>query len=394
MAQQEVGIGLIGYAFMGKTHSNAYRQVEKFFPDLKAKPVLRAICGRNEDNVRQAANTFGFESYETDFRKLVERPDIQIVDVSSPGNEHLPMAIAAAQAGKTVFCEKPLANTFEEAQQMTEAAEAAGVVNMVCFNYRRVPAIALAKRMIENGDLGRIYHFRARYLQDWIADPNFPLVWRLRKEIAGSGTLGDIGAHVLDLGQYLMGANLTTLSGLTHTFIKERPLQAPPSGQEGLTAQATQEMGEVTVDDATAFMGHFANGALGVFEATRFAVGRKNANSFEINGEKGSVSFNFERMNELEYYNENDPEDRRGFRTILATDASQPYAGAYWPPGHIIGYEHSFINTVYDLINGHVEGKSPQPDFRTGAQNNLVLDTVAKSSESRHWEDVPQFDAR
>lgn len=391
MAKKEVGIGLIGYAFMGKTHSNAYRQVEKFFPDLEVKPVLRAICGRNEANVQRAASEFGWDGYETDYRKLIERPDIDIIDVSSPGNEHLPMAVAAAQAGKTVFCEKPLGNNLGEARQMLEAAEKAGVVNMVCFNYRRVPAIALAKKMVENGDLGTIHHFRARYLQDWIADPNFPLVWRLRKEVAGSGTLGDIGAHILDLGQYLLGSNVTTLTGTTHTFVKQRPLQAAATGAEGLAAAATQEMGDVTVDDATAFIGYFAGGEMGVFEASRFAVGRKNFNTFEINGSKGSVAFNFERMNELEYFNNEDPEDRRGFRTIYATEASQPYAGAYWPPGHIIGYEHSFINTVYDLLNGHAQGKSPHPDFRSGAQVNAALDAVEKSQETKAWVDVEQL---
>jgi len=389
MAKKEVGIGLIGYAFMGKAHSNAYRQVSHFF-DPEVTPVLRAICGRNEANVKAAADNFGWQSYETDYRKLLERDDIDIVDICSPGNLHLQMALDAAAAGKTVFCEKPLGNTLDEATQMMNAVEAAKVVNMVCFNYRRVPAIALAKRMVEDGTLGKIYHFRARYLQDWIVDPNFPLVWRLQKEIAGSGTLGDIGAHIIDIAHYLVG-NLTSVTAATETFIKQRPLQAATTGTEGLAAKATAEMGDVTVDDAALFLGRFDNGALGAFEATRFALGRKNGNSFEINGSKGSVAFNFERMNELEYYNDEDPEDRRGFRTILATDASQPYAGAYWPPGHIIGYEHSFINTVYDLLNGHASGQSPQPDFRTGAQCNAVLDTIANAAESKKWEDVPQL---
>ncbi|MBV9470701.1 MAG: Gfo/Idh/MocA family oxidoreductase [Abitibacteriaceae bacterium] len=388
MAQKEVGIGLIGYAFMGKTHSNAYRQVARFF-NPEVKPILRAICGRNEQNVKRAADQFGWESYETDYRRLLERKDIDIIDVSSPGNEHLPMAIAAAQAGKTVFCEKPLGNSFDEAKQMLDAVEKAKVVNMVCFNYRRVPAVALAKRMIENGDLGRIYHFRARYLQDWIADPNFPLVWRLQKEIAGSGTLGDIGAHILDLSAYLVG-KLTEVCSMTETFVKQRPLQATSTGTEGLNAQASSEMGEVTVDDAAAFIGRFENGAMGVFEATRFAPGRRNFNTFEINGEKGSVAFNFERMNELEYFNAQDPTDRQGFRTINVNENDQPYSGIYWPAGHIIGYEHSFINTVYDLLQGHAQGKSPHPDFRDGAYNNGVLDTVVKASESRKWEAVPQ----
>lgn len=391
MAKKEVGIGLIGYAFMGKTHSNAFRQVGRFFDDLEVKPVMRAICGRNEENVKRAADNFGWESYETDYRKLIERPDIDIIDVSSPGNEHLPMAIAAAQAGKTVFCEKPLGNNLAEAKQMLDAAEAAKVVNMVCFNYRRVPAIALAKKMIDEGALGRIYHFRARYLQDWIADPNFPLVWRLKKEIAGSGTLGDIGAHILDLGQFLLGSNLQTVSGLTETFVKQRPLQAASTGTEGLGAKASSEMGDVTVDDAAAFMGRFANGAMGVFEATRFAQGRRNFNTFEINGEKGSIAFNFERMNELEYFNAGDPDDRQGFRTINVNEGSQPYSGIYWPPGHIIGYEHSFINTVHDLLNGHARGESPHPDFRSGAQVNAALDAVVTSSDTKSWVDIEQL---
>jgi len=386
MAKKEVGIGLIGYAFMGKTHSNAYRQVDKFF-DPTVTPVLRAICGRNEDNVKRAADNLGWQSYETDFQKLIARDDIDIIDVSSPGNEHLPMAIAAAKAGKTVFCEKPLGNTLDEAKQMMHAADDAGVVNMVCFNYRRVPAIALAKKMIDDGTLGKIYHFRARYLQDWIADPAFPLVWRLRKEIAGSGTLGDIGAHIVDIGHFLCG-DLASVAGTMETFIKQRPLQAATTGTEGLNAAASTEMGDVTVDDAAVFVGRFENGALGSFEATRFAPGRRNFNTFEINGEKGSVAFNFERMNELEYYNANDPDDRQGFRTINVNEGSQPYAGIYWPPGHIIGYEHTFINTVYDLLEGHASGVSPHPNFRQGAQVNAVLDAIEKASDSKKWEDV------
>lgn len=389
MSKKEVGIGLIGYAFMGKTHSNAYRQVNKFF-EPSVTPRLRAICGRNADNVARAASHFGWESAETDWRKLIDRPDIDIVDISTPGNEHKEMAIYAANAGKTVFCEKPLGNSFSDAKAMLDAAEANKVVNMVCFNYRRVPAVALAKRMIENGDLGRIYHFRARYLQDWIADPNFPLVWRLKKEIAGSGTLGDIGAHILDLSTYLLG-NITTISGTTETFVKRRPLQAEATGTEGLTAKASQEMGEVTVDDAAAFMTRFESGAMGVFEASRFAPGRRNYNTFEINGEFGSIGFNMERMNELEYFSTKDQSDRQGFRTINLNENDQPYSGVYWPGGHIIGYEHTFVNTVYDLLEGHAKGESPKPDFRDGAYNNLLLETVEKSSESRKWEDVPEF---
>lgn len=387
MAKKKVGIALLGYAFMGKTHSNAYRQVTKFF-DPEVEPEMKVLVGRNEANVKRAADHFGWESYGTDWRKAIDRPDVDIVDISTPGNQHLPMALYAAQAGKTVFCEKPLGNNSDEARQMLAAVEAAKVVNMVCFNYRRVPAIALAKRMIENGDLGRIYHFRARYLQDWIADPNFPLVWRLQKEIAGCGTLGDIGAHILDISTYLVG-NLTEVAGMTETFVKQRPLQAASTGTEGLTAAASTEMGEVTVDDAAAFMGRFDNGAMGVFECTRFAPGRRNFNTFEINGEKGSIAFNFERMNELEYYNSADKSDRQGFRTINVNENDQPYSGVYWPAGHIIGYEHTFINTVYDLLQGHAQGVSPHPDFKVGAYNNIVLDTILKAQESRKWESIP-----
>ncbi len=390
MTKKKVGIGLIGYAFMGKTHSNAYRQVDKFFPDLEVEPEMTAICGRNAANVERAASQFGWKSSETDWKKLIDRPDIDIVDISTPGNQHREMAIYAAQAGKTVFCEKPLGNNFDDAKAMLDAVENAKVVNMVCFNYRRVPAIALAKRIIESGDLGRIYHFRARYLQDWIADPNFPLVWRLQKEIAGSGTLGDIGAHILDISNFLIG-DLSSLCGMTETFVKQRPLQAATTGDEGLTAQATEQMGEVTVDDATAWLGRFQNGAMGVFEASRFAPGRRNFNTFEVNGEKGSLAFNFERMNELEYFSTDDKSDRQGFRTINVNENDQPYSGVYWPAGHIIGYEHTFINTVADLLNGHAQGKSPLPDFRVGAYNNLVLDTVEKSQNSGKWEEIAKF---
>ena len=392
MAKKEVGIGLIGYAFMGKAHSNAYRQVEKFFPDIAATPIMRAICGRNQSNVSRAAEAFGWQSHETDYETLVSRDDIDIVDITAPGRNHYLMAIAAAKAGKAVFCEKPLGNTLEEARAMVEAVEKAGVINMVCFNYRRVPAVALAQKMIANGDLGEIHHFRARYLQDWIVDPNFPLVWRLRKDIAGSGSLGDLAAHSVDTAHFLLGSNITSLTALTHTFVKQRPLPAESTGAEGLEGfKATDEMGEVTVDDAALFLTHFGNGAIGSFEATRFAAGRKNHNTFEVNGSKGSVVFNMERMNELEYYDSGDPEDRRGFRLIQATEASQPYAGAYWPAGHIIGYEHTFINSVYDLINGYANKENPHPDFRAGAQVNAVLDAVEQSAQSQKWEDVPQI---
>ncbi len=385
VAKQEIGVGLIGYQFMGKAHSNAYRQVAHFF-DLDAVPVLRAICGRNEEAVKAAAEKFGWQSYETDYRKLIERDDIDLVDVSSPGNMHAPMAIAAAQAGKHVFCEKPLANTLEEAKAMLAAAKKAKVRHFLCHNYRRAPAVALAKRMIEDGTLGKIYHFRATYLQDWIMDPHFPLVWRLDKKVAGSGALGDLGAHIIDLARYLVG-EITEISALTETFIKERPLGQMTGG---LGAAATGKTGRVTVDDCALFIARFDNGAVGAFEATRFAGGRKNYNRFEINGSGGSVVFNLERMNELEFFNRQDSADRQGFRTILCNEVSQPYGANWWPSGHIIGYEHTFINTVADLIQSLTHGTPFAPDFVDGVRNQAVLDAVERAAKSKKWEKVPR----
>ena len=381
MAKQ-INVGLVGYQFMGKAHSNAYRQVAAFFPQLEAVPVMKAICGRNEEAVKAAAKQFGWESYETSYEALVKREDIDLVDVCVPGNMHAPITIAAVEAGKHVLCEKPLANTLAEAQQMLAAAEKAGVVHMLCHNYRRAPAVQLAKRLIDEGALGRIYHFRGTYLQDWIVDPEFPLVWRLRKEIAGSGVHGDLNAHLIDLARFLVG-EIAEVCGMMETFIKERPQLAAIDDRLGGTAAA--ERGEVTVDDAAAFLARFENGALGTFESTRFALGRKNYNRFEINGSAGSVAFNLERMNELELYLQSDREDARGFRTILCNEGVHPYAGAYWPSGHIIGYEHTFINTVHDLMQGVARGQSPQPNFVDGVKNQAVLEAAEISARERRW---------
>lgn len=379
---KQINVGLVGYQFMGKAHSNAYRQVAAFFPDLEAVPVMKAICGRNEEAVKAAAKQFGWESYETSYEALVKRDDIDLVDVCVPGNMHAPITIAAVEAGKHVLCEKPLANTLAEAQQMLAAAEKAGVVHMLCHNYRRAPAVQLAKRLIDEGALGRIYHFRGTYLQDWIVDPEFPLVWRLRKEIAGSGVHGDLNAHLIDLARFLVG-EISEVCGMMETFIKERPQLAAIDDRLGGTAAA--ERGEVTVDDAAAFLARFENGALGTFESTRFALGRKNYNRFEINGSAGSVAFNLERMNELELYLQSDREDARGFRTILCNEGVHPYAGAYWPSGHIIGYEHTFINTVHDLMQGVARGQSPQPNFVDGVKNQAVLEAAEISARERRW---------
>jgi predicted dehydrogenase len=381
MSKKKVNVGLIGYQFMGKAHSNAYRQVGHFF-DLPVEVGMHTICGRNEDAVSKAAATFGWESYETDWRKVVANPEIDVIDVSTPGNTHAEIAIAAAKAGKAVFCEKPIGNTLSEAKAMLDAIVEAKVPHAVFHNYRKAPAVALAKQLIDEGRLGKIYHMRATYLQDWIADPKFPLVWRLQKEIAGSGAHGDINAHIIDLGRYLVG-EFDEVSGMLHTFIKERPIAGSIDSNMG--AAATEQMGQVTVDDASMFLAKFKNGALGTFEASRFAVGRKNYNRFEINGSGGSLVFNLERMNELEFYDNSVPERTHGFTTIQATEGSHPYAGHYWPVAHIIGYGETFINLLADAFTNMAEGKPISPNFVDGYENQRVLDAVERSSESRCW---------
>ena len=286
-AKRPLRIGLVGYQFMGKAHSNAYRQVGKFFPEVEFEPVLAALCGRNEDKVKAAAERFGFDSYETDYNALIARGDIDLIDIVTPGNSHVDIAIKAAQAGKMVICEKPLANSVSAVQPMVDAVKANNVPNAVCFNYRFVPAVRLARQMIEDGVLGKIYHWRSVYLQDWIVDPNMPLVWRLQGDVAGSGSHGDLIAHSIDLAHYLVGP-ITEVTGMLDTFIKQRPLLA--ESDDRLGGRASTEMGEVTVDDSSIFLARFQNGAVGTFEATRMAAGRKNHNKFEINGSKGKLS--------------------------------------------------------------------------------------------------------
>jgi predicted dehydrogenase len=382
---KKINVGLVGYQFMGKAHSNAYRQLPKFFPDLEVEPVLKALCGRTEEKVKAAAEKFGFESYETDYKALCARPDIDMIDVVTPGNSHVEIVLEAAKNGKMVFCEKPLANTVAQAEEMLAAVQANNVPNAVCFNYRGVPAIALAKKMIDEGRLGKIYHFRGVYLQDWIVDPNMPLVWRLVGDIAGSGSHGDLAAHLIDIAHWLVGP-IGEVSGMLDTFIKQRPKLA--ESDDRLGGKASTEMGEVTVDDSSIFLARFAGGALGTFEATRMAAGRKNHNRFEINGSKGSIVFNMERMNELEYYNADDPEDVRGFRVIQTTDSAHPYTGNYWPVGHIIGYEHTFINLIHDILRDFAAGRTAHPDFVDGLAVQRVLEAVDKSSKTRAWQTV------
>ncbi|HEX6971029.1 MAG TPA: Gfo/Idh/MocA family oxidoreductase [Limnochordia bacterium] len=382
-----LGVGLIGYKFMGKSHSHAFRDVSMFF-DLPAKPVMKAICGRDEAAVRRAAEQWGWEGIETDWRRLVSRKDIDIIDISAPGDVHAEMAIGAAQAGKHIICEKPLANTLAEAKEMLAAVQKAGVKHMVAFNYRRVPAVQLARQLIQEGAIGKIYHFRGTYLQDWIVDPEFPLVWRLQKDKAGSGPLGDLGAHVVDLARFLVG-EITEVVGMAETFIKERPLVEDTDA--GLGAKGGQRKGEVTVEDAAVFLGRFQNGALGSFEATRFAPGRRNYNRFEINGSEGSLAFNLERLNELEFYSRRDPAHAQGFRTIIVNEGVHPYMSAWWPPGHIIGWEHTFVHEVKDFIEAVVNDTSVYPDFVDGVQCQAVLDAVERSVANRQWVRVEDF---
>jgi predicted dehydrogenase len=367
---KKLNVAMIGYQFMGRTHSNAWRQVGKFF-DLPFEPVLKVVCGRNEGELQKAAAKLGFEEHSTSWQEVVARKDIDVIDVCTPGDSHLPVVLAAAEAKKTVLCEKPLGNTLPEAERMLAAVERAGVLHMLCHNYRRVPAVALAKELILAGKLGKIRHFRGVYLQDWIVDPEFPRVWRLEKAKAGSGALGDIASHSLDLARYLVG-EIAEVTGTLKTFVNERPLPG------------SKTKAPVDVDDAALALLKFENGALGTVEGSRFATGRKNYNRFEINGEKGSIVWDLERLNELELYLEAGPNS--GFRTVLVTDAQHPYVSAWWPPGHLIGYEHSFTHTVCDLIKAISTQKLPSPNFEDGVKNQRVLDAIERSSASGRWE--------
>lgn len=373
MSKTTINVGLVGYKFMGKAHSFGFRNSASIFPNLEAIPVMKAICGRQLSQVKQAAEELGWESYETDWRQLISRDDIDLVDITTSNDSHAEIAIAAAQAGKHIFCEKPMAMNVAEARLMLAAAEKAGVKHMVNFNYRTVPAVALAKKMIDDGILGRIYHWRSVYLQDWLLDASFPLLWRLQKEIAGSGALGDLAAHSVDLALWLVGDIDEVSSNLT-TFIEARP-KTDGSG-----------LGPVTVDDAVIALAKFKNGAIGTIEVSRFAAGNKNGNRFEVNGEKGSIRFDLERLNELHYFNNEDPEGLQGWRTINVTESIHPYISGWWPSGHIIGWGETFINQVANLMDAITKDKMPSPNFLDGLKCQLVLDAMERSSESRKWE--------
>jgi len=378
----EIRVAILGYKFMGRAHSNAYRQVSHFFPS-KFTPRLKVICGRDREAAAAAARQLGWEEVETDWRKVVERKDIDVIDISTPGYLHHQQALAAAAAGKHIICEKPLANTLADAKEMLRAVEKAGVKHMLMHNYRKIPAVVLVRKLIDEGRLGTICHYHGAYLQDWIIDPQFPLVWRLQKKFTGAGALGDIGSHAIDLARYL-NSEFTAVTGQLTTFIKERPLVGEDKGQRRVTAGS--EMGKVTVDDDANFLARFANGSVGVFESSRFCGGRRNYNTFQIYGTKGSVAFNLERMDELEFYNREDPQQEQGFKTISVTESVHPYVGAWWPPGHIIGYEHTFVHAVHDFLMALENDTLPSPNFTDGVKNQAVLEAVERSAKSGKWE--------
>ncbi|MGD9636443.1 MAG: Gfo/Idh/MocA family protein [Pirellulales bacterium] len=383
MAAKTVNVGLVGSKFMGKAHSNAYMTVAKFF-NVEPQPVMKAVCGRHEAELAEFAQQFGWQSYETDWKKFVARADLDVIDIAAPGNLHCDIAVAALEAGKHLFCEKPLALNLADARKMLAAAKKAAVVNLVNFNYRCCPALALAHQMIKAGEIGEVRHFRATYLQDWLVDPSFPMNWRLRKEVAGTGAHGDLNSHLVDLGRFLVG-EIREVVGLMKTFITERPAEGRSAG---LTATAGEGTEKVTVDDASLFLARFAGGAIGTFEATRLAPGRKNFNRIEINGSRGSLVFNFEEMNVLEYYNSTDSTGRQGFRKIMATESIHPFFAAWWPPGHVIGYEHTFVHAVYELMCAINKKPSIMPTFKDGAQCVAVLEAVEQSAGDGSWVSV------
>jgi predicted dehydrogenase len=375
-----LNVGMIGYGFMGRAHSNAYRKVNNFF-DLEYRPVLKAACARSTDKAKAFADKWGYESVETDWRKLIERKDIDVVDICTPNNTHAEIALAAAKAGKMILCEKPLAMNGPEGLKMVEAVEKAGVPNMVWYNYRRVPAVTLAKKLIDEGKLGRIYHYRAKFLQDWTINPELPQggtgLWRLDVAAAGSGVSGDLLAHCIDTAIWLNGG-LANLSAMTETFVKER--------MHNLTGKVEK----VGIDDACTFMGRFTNGSLATFESTRYARGHKALYTFEINGEHASIFWDLHDLHRLQYFDHRDEGTVRGWRSIHVSDGDHPYMGNWWVPGLQIGYEHSFVHQVADFLDGLAKKKPAEPTFRDAYRTQLVLDAILDSAKSGKWVEVKQ----
>jgi predicted dehydrogenase len=370
-----LNVGLVGYGFMGRAHSNAYKQVNNFF-DLEYRPVLKAACARSADKARAFADRWGYESVETDWRRLVERKDIDLIDIATPNNTHAEIALAAAAAGKMILCEKPLAMSGPEGLRMVEAVEKARVPNMVWYNYRRVPAVTLAKQLIDEGRLGRVYHYRAKFLQDWTINPELPqggtALWRLDVAAAGSGVSGDLLAHCIDTARWLNG-EMDGLTALTETFVKER--------KHNLTGKVEK----VGIDDACIFMGRFKNGSLANFESTRYARGHKALYTLEVNGENASVFWDLHDLHRLQYFDHKDQGVVRGWRSIHVTDGDHPYMGRWWVPGLQVGFESSFVHQVADFLDGVAKGKPAQPDFRNAYRTQLVLDAILDSARTGQW---------
>ena len=377
--KKPLNIGLVGYGFMGRTHTNGYKRVNDFFSDVEYRPVLKAVCGRTQEKAQAFADNWGYESVETDWKKLIERPDIDAIDICTPNDQHADIAIAAAQAGKMVLCEKPLARDTAESEPMVEAIEKAGVANTVWYNCRRVPAVSLAKQIIDSGKLGKIFHYRANFLQDWTINADLPqggaALWRLDAQAAGSGVTGDLLAHCIDTAIWLNGS-IKDVSAMTETFIKER------------VHQATGEKMPVTIDDACLFHCHFANGSLGLFESTRYARGHKALYTLEINGENASIRWDLHDLNRLEYFDYSDEGIVRGWRSIHISDGDQPYMGNWWVPGLCIGYEHTFVHQVADFLRSLSSGKPCSPTFREALETAQVCDAVLASAKDRAWKDV------
>ena len=376
--KKQLNVGLVGYGFMGRTHSNAFLQAPRFF-DLKRQPVLKAVCARNPDRAREFAANWGYESVESDWQELVARKDIDVIDIASPNNTHAEIAIAAAKAGKMVLCEKPLGRTAEEAKSMVEAVEAAGVPNMVWYNYRRVPAVVLLKELLDEQRFGRIFHYRSQFLQDWTISQDLPQggegLWRLDASISGSGVTGDLLAHNIDMALWLNGP-IVEVSAMTETFIKER--------KHSLTGQVEP----ITIDDASAFLCRFANGSMALFEATRYARGHKALFTLEINGERASASWDLHDLHRLEYFDHRDEGKLRGWKNIHITDSDHPYMKNWWVPGLQIGYEHTFIHQVADFVQALDSDTAIAPSFRDGLATEYVTDAVLKSARTKQWEKV------
>ena len=382
--KKQLRIGLIGTGFMGRTHSNGYNRVANFFPDLAYIPVLKAVCSRNKDKVQAFADQWGYESIETDWKKLIARDDIDAIDICTPNDTHAEISLAAAAAGKMILCEKPLSRNLAEGEKMVEAVEKAGAGGVplkttVWYNYRRLPAVSLAKQIIDSGKLGKIYHYRANFLQDWTISADLPQggegLWRMDVEAAGSGVTGDLLAHCIDTAMWLNGA-ITDVSAVTETFVKER------------MHQLTGKVQPVGIDDACIFHCHFENGSLGLFESTRYARGHKALYTFEINGAEASIRWDLHDLNRLEYFDHRDESIVRGWRSIHVTDSDQPYMDKWWVPGLGIGYEHSFVHQVADFLKSLETGENCSPTFKEALQTQKVCEAVIDSANSRSWKDT------